>query len=82
VKRIRLEVCPQKTGIRRWKLTKAGHKVADADTQQHAIAAAVTLAKELEKSGQLVTLKIKRRDGTIRDERTYPRSSDPRRSKG
>ena len=82
MKRIKLEVCPQKTGIRPWKVTKAGSKIADADTQQHAIAAGVTLAKELEKSGQLVTLKIKRRDGTVRDERTYPRSSDPRRTKG
>jgi hypothetical protein len=28
------------------------------------------------------SLKIKREDGTIQEERTYPRSSDPRRSIG
>ena len=32
--------------------------------------------------GRTATLKIKRPDGRIRDERTYPRSSDPRGTKG
>jgi hypothetical protein len=77
--RIRLEVCPSS---KVWRVTKKGTLFFTYVRQADAIAGAVVLAKELEKGGQLVTLKIKRRDGTIRDERTYPRSSDPRRSKG
>jgi hypothetical protein len=79
--RVRLEVCPQKRGARPWKLTKNGHKVGEMLTQGLAIHAARTLANELVVRGGTVTLKIKRPDGTIREERTYPRSSDPRRSR-
>lgn len=80
--RIRLEVCPQMRGSKPWKVTKNGHKLADIGTQALAIFAARTLAKGLVDRGEIVTLKIKRPNGEIREERTYPRSSDPRRSRG
>lgn len=79
MKRIRLEVCPQR---KRWKVTKASAIHAKHDRQRDAIATAVLLAKQLVADGELVTLKIKGRDGRVRDERTYPRSSDPRRTRG
>lgn len=82
MKRIRIEVCPQKRAAKHWKVTKAGVAYAQHDRQADAISTAVNLAWVLVAQGWWVTLKIKRRDGTIRDERTYPRSSDPRRSKG
>ena len=37
------------------------------------------LARAVGKTG---TVKIKKRDGKIQEERTYPRAADPRRSKG
>lgn len=80
-KRVRLEVCPQK-GRHPWKVTAAGVTQYQEQTQAAAIARAVKHAHALVKAGGLVTLKIKRPNGEIRDERTYPRSSDPRRSKG
>lgn len=82
-KRIRLEVCPQgKRAARRWKLTKAGELRAEFERQRDAIKAAITLATQMILRGELVTLKIKRPNGQIREERTYPRGSDPRRTKG
>jgi hypothetical protein len=80
--RIRLEVCPQKRGAKPWKVTKGGELWAETLTQTHGVELAVTLAHQMAARGDLVTLKIKRPDGRIRDERTYPRSSDPKRSKG
>lgn len=82
MKRIRLEVCPQRRSVKPWKVTKNGALLAELNTQRLAIFAARTLAKGLVARGEVVTLKIKRPDGTIREERTYPRSSDPRRTKG
>jgi hypothetical protein len=32
--------------------------------------------------GKTATLKIHKEDGTIQEERTYPRSADPRKTKG
>lgn len=81
MKRVRLEVVTQKRG-RPWKVTKAGVKHAEADTQALAIELARTLARAIVAEGRTVNLKIKRPNGQIRDERTYPRSSDPRRSRG
>lgn len=39
---------------------------------------AVDTCNHMARNGHLVELQIKRRDNTIRDKRTYPRSSDPR----
>jgi hypothetical protein len=77
--RIRLEVLKVK-GI--WRVTRSGALEMAFLTQAQAIKGAVTLIRELIEIGRTVTLKIKRPNGQIREERTYPRSSDPRRSKG
>lgn len=51
-------------------------------TQAVAVARACTLARKLGKGGGLVSLRLHGRTGRILWERTYPRSSDPRRFKG
>lgn len=79
MKRIRMEVSPHQG---RWKITKCGPGFWMRDTQAEAIKAARQVIHNLVEKGGFVSLKIKRRDGTIREERTYPRSSDPKRSKG
>lgn len=81
MKRIRLEVCPQNS-IWPWKVTVDGVIEYNEETQADAIARARKWIAALVKEGRTATLKIKRPNGRIRDERTYPRSSDPRRSKG
>lgn len=43
---------------------------------------AVDYAVQAAKSLPLAQVVVHRKDGTIQEERTYPRSSDPRRSKG
>lgn len=83
MKRVLLEVCPQAVGGRpAWKVTQNSFRVFEHNTQLEAIHAARLIVDTLLMLSKTVTLKIKRRDGTIRDERTYPRSSDPRRTKG
>lgn len=47
-------------------------------TKAEAVAEAVKMAKSLE-AAQVI---ICRKDGSYQEERTYPRSRDPRRSKG
>lgn len=81
MKRVSVEVCP-KQGAWRWKVTVSGKRVQDEPTQAMAISSARLMIQLLLNQGKTVTLKIKRRDGSIREERTYPRSSDPRKSKG
>lgn len=76
-----MEVCPQSAG-RPWKVTREGDVAGECMTQALAIALARMLVDLQLKEGNTVTLKIKRPNGTIRDERTFPRSSDPRSSKG
>jgi hypothetical protein len=39
-------------------------------------------AEVAKKDAQPVSVRIHKTDGTIQEERTYPRSADPRRSKG
>lgn len=80
MKRIRMEVLPAKPGG--WAMTADGAMLAVANTQAEAILMARIHAELLVGQGTTVTLKIKRRDGRIRQEWTYPRSSDPRRTKG
>lgn len=83
MKRIKLEVCPQKGNKEfPWKLTEDGQVMFLGQTQREAIRAARLTTDALMMNGLTISLKIKRRDGTIREERTYPRSSDPRRTKG
>lgn len=84
MKRVRLEVCPQKgrNKAHPWKVTQSGQTMFECDTQGIAIRTARALADARVAEGKTCTLKIKRPNGEIREERTYPRSSDPRRSKG
>lgn len=80
---IRFEVLPAgKRSPQRWKVTMDRAQVWGADTQAQAIALARPMIDTQVELGHTVTLKIKRPDGTIREERTYPRSADPRGSKG
>lgn len=81
--RIRIEVAPQKDSVDRpWKMTMAGTMMEDFPTQEAAAKAAAGVCNGLAKKGSLVTLKIKHANGKIREERTYPRSSDPVRTPG
>lgn len=78
-----MEVCPHKVEPgKAWKVTKEGTVYATYATQADAIALARALAAQTVARGDTVTLKIKRADGRIREERTWPRSSDPKRTKG
>lgn len=88
-KRVRYEVLPipkaQRAGFDRWKVTRDGVTLA---TFQHkdgktggALQFAATVARAAWRDrGELGTLKIKGRDGKIKDERTYGR--DPTKTKG
>lgn len=79
--RIRMEVCPSRKP-RPWKVTVDRKLLLDCQTQGQGIDTARAHAQRLVAKGELVTLKIKRPNGEIRDERTYPRSSDPRGTRG
>lgn len=72
-----MEVCPQQHAKFPWCVSVNGKCMESFPTQSRAIAVAVEEARLMTDEGRQITLKIKRRDGTIRDERTYPRSSDP-----
>jgi len=50
----------------------------DETRKNYAVAEAVARAKQQEKA----TLVIYKKNGRIQEERTYPRKSDPRKSKG
>lgn len=79
MKRLRLEVL-KKAGL--WHVKEGKAFILSAFTQATAIAFARQRIAALVARGDIVTLKIKRPSGQIREERTYPRSSDPRRTKG
>lgn len=82
-KRTRIEVAPQKgNAARPWKVTMDSALMEDFPTQAAATAAATGVCNGLVKKGELVTLKIKHANGKVREERTYPRSSDPARTPG
>ena len=56
-----------------------GRKVAGAGTKADAVRAAAQRARS---DREDVTVKIHKLDGKIQEERTYPRSADPKRRKG
>ncbi|AUY33698.1 MULTISPECIES: DUF2188 domain-containing protein [Pseudomonas] len=62
-----------------WELKKAGAERASkrSSTKQELVA---SLSEFFQ--GKTASVKIHKADGTIEEERTYPRSDDPRRSKG
>ena len=53
--------------------------VASAPTKEAAVKKTAAVAK---KDPNAVSVKIHKEDGKIQEERTYPRSADPRSSKG
>jgi hypothetical protein len=55
-----------------------GGVVAQGDRRAEVVRAAVKVARQQDSA----SLRIQRGDGRIQEERTYPRSSDPRSSKG
>lgn len=62
-----------------WALTKEGAQRASKTASTKAEITA--LAGEF-LQGKTASLKIHKEDGTIQEERTFPRSADPRKSKG
>jgi hypothetical protein len=62
-----------------WELVKEGAQRASktADTK----AQMIDIAGEF-LQGKTASLKIHKEDGTIQEERTFPRAADPRKSKG
>jgi hypothetical protein len=62
-----------------WALTKQGaERASKTATKKTEI---TTLASEL-LADKVASLKIHKEDGTIQEERTFPRSADPTKSKG
>jgi hypothetical protein len=59
--------------------TKSGRSFATGSTKETVVKNA---AKKARGSSRPTTLRIHGRDGKIQEERTYPRSADPRSSKG
>lgn len=83
MKRIRYEVQLRKKlaypkGL--WWVLRNGRRESGGRRKADTIKWAVRLAREDLQAGNLSQLVIKRRDGTIQDERTY--GHDPRRTKG
>ncbi|MBK4994526.1 DUF2188 domain-containing protein [Pseudomonas sp. S37] len=62
-----------------WELKKAG-----ADRAAKRAATKQELLSSLQEffAGKTVSVKVHKADGTLEEERTYPRSADPRRTKG
>ena len=81
VPRIRYEVAPAKGG-RGWTVSRAGSVVEFFCTKASAMDVAIEEARGEAGHGQPTSLRIKGRDGRVQEERTYPRSSDPRRHHG
>jgi Uncharacterized protein conserved in bacteria (DUF2188) len=62
-----------------WEAKESGGGiVASGEKKAEVVRAAVKIARQQDAA----SLKIKRATGQIQEERTYPRRSDPRRSKG
>lgn len=76
------EVLPDPGDAGGWNVTRNGLVLKwwpdKVDAVLHGVEEAVNEAE----AGGLTSLRIKGKDGRIQQERTYPRSSDPRRTKG
>jgi hypothetical protein len=60
-----------------WVAESGNEILLAADKKEDAVRLAVELARSL---GEPVSVRIHRADGQFQEERTYPRSADPRRS--
>lgn len=81
VSRVYYEVLPSTSG-RGWVVTRAGSVIDWAPTKALALDVALEEARGEAVHGQATSLRIKGRNGRVQEERTYPRSSDPRRTPG
>lgn len=72
----RIDVVKKPTG---WVAESGKRVIARAPTKAEAIQ---KTAKAARHDPEAVTVKIHKVNGRIQEERTYPRSADPRRSKG
>ena len=74
----RIDIVKKRDG---WAGESGGRTVANtkAATKAEAIKRTAAAAK---KDSQPVSVRIHKADGRLQEERTYPRSADPRRSKG
>ena len=88
-KRIQVEVRPGKVWMwapcgpsSAWMITVGGVFYGWSYTKPMAVAEGREACLMLSGRGRACELAIKGRNGRIQDRRTYPRSSDPRRSKG
>jgi Uncharacterized protein conserved in bacteria (DUF2188) len=62
-----------------WEATESGGGViASGERKAEVVRSVVKAARQQESA----SVRIQRADGRMQEERTYPRSSDPRRSKG
>jgi hypothetical protein len=59
--------------------TKGGDVVAQGKTKAEAVKHTANAAR---KDPEAVSVKIHKQDGKIQEERTYPKSADPKKSKG
>ncbi|MDO7896900.1 DUF2188 domain-containing protein [Pseudomonas citrulli] len=62
-----------------WELKKAG---AERASKRAATKQALVSSLSDFFNGKTASVKIHKTDGTVEEERTYPRSADPKRSKG
>ncbi|MCQ4297248.1 DUF2188 domain-containing protein [Pseudomonas stutzeri] len=60
--------------LRKQGATRASKSAATKDEMLHVTAAFL--------EGRTASVKVHKKDGSIQEERTYPRSADPRRSEG
>jgi hypothetical protein len=75
----RVDIVKNKTGPGWVAKTSDGTQVAKGATKDAAVKATAKVAKA---DPQAVSVRIHKVDGKIGEERTYPRSADPRSSKG
>lgn len=73
----RIDVVKRKDGT--WVAESNGRKVAGGGTKAEVVKAAAAKARS---SKDPTSLRIHKQDGKLQEERTYPRSADPRKSKG
>jgi hypothetical protein len=73
-----IHVVRRKSG-KGWRAKLKDRTVARGDTKQETVKKAAKVAKNARKP---TSLRIHGKDGRIQEERTYPRSADPRSSQG
>ena len=65
-----------------WAVYYSGYLQSWFNTKPEAVSYARRIAKKRSSEKRGVTLRIKKKNGRVQEERTYPRALDPRRSPG